>query len=576
MLGSSQPMFVAWGPERIMLYNDGYAPLLGKRHPRALGTSFNEVWHDILDQVGPFMDQAYAGVSTHKDDLTLQMYRNGYPEEAHFSFSYTPVRSDTGEVVGMFCACAESTEAAKARASLEVEKERLRELFQQAPGFMVVLRGPQHVFELVNDAYLQLVGHRRDIVGKPVREALPEVEGQGFFELLDEVYTTGKAFVGRSMPVMLQRHPGGTMEQRYVDLVYQPITDSSGAVNGIFAEGSDVTDRVQGEFALRESEARRRQVLNSVTDYAIISTDLDGRVTSWNEGARRVLGWTEEEMLGQSLHRFFTPEDVAAGQVEKEMRDALGQGVGIDERWHQRKNGERFWAVGELTPLKDDAGTIIGFVKVLRDRTEQRRAEEHQGFLINELNHRVKNTLSTVQAIASQTFRGDRSVDAGPTFEGRLFALSKAHDVLTRENWEGAELREIVDEAVAPYRRDGKDRFEIKGPKLRLQPRAALAIAMALHELATNAAKYGSLSISSGHVAIQWSITSSKLRLLNLRWEEKNGPPVSPPSRKGFGTRLIQRSLALDLGGSVDLAYEPTGVVCVVTAPLEAPSKRTS
>ena len=96
MLGSSQPMFVAWGPERIMLYNDGYAPLLGKRHPRALGASFNEVWHDILDQVGPFMDQAYAGVSTHKDDLTLQMYRNGYPEEAHFSFSYTPVRSDAG------------------------------------------------------------------------------------------------------------------------------------------------------------------------------------------------------------------------------------------------------------------------------------------------------------------------------------------------------------------------------------------------------------------------------------------------------------------------------------------------
>jgi PAS domain S-box-containing protein len=576
MLGSSQPMFVAWGPERIMLYNDGYAPLLGKRHPRALGASFNEVWHDILDQVGPFMDQAYAGVSTHKDDLTLQMYRNGYPEEAHFSFSYTPVRSDAGEVVGMFCACSESTEAAKARASLEVEKERLRELFQQAPGFMVVLRGPQHVFELVNDAYLQLVGHRRDLVGKPIREALPEVEGQGYFELLDGVYTSGKAFVGRNMPVMLQRHPGGAMEQRYVDLVYQPITDSSGAVNGIFVEGSDVTDRVHGEFALRESEARRRQVLNSVTDYAIISTDLLGRGTSWNEGARRVLGWTEEEMLGQSLHRFFTPEDVAAGQAEKEMHDALGQGVGIDERWHQRKSGERFWAVGELTPLKDDAGAIIGFVKVLRDRTEQRRAEEHQAFLINELNHRVKNTLSTVQAIASQTFRGERRDDVGPTFEGRLFALSKAHDVLTRENWEGAELREIVDEAVAPYRRDDKDRFEIKGPKLRLQPRAALAIAMALHELATNAAKYGSLSISSGHVAIQWSITSGKLRLLNLRWEEKNGPPVSPPSRKGFGTRLIQRSLALDLGGSVDLAYEPTGVVCVVTAPLEAPSKRTN
>jgi PAS domain S-box-containing protein len=575
MLGSSQPMFVVWGPERLILYNDAYAPLLGKRHPAALGSPYGQVWQDILDQVGFFMDRAYAGEPTHKADLALLLHRHNHQEEAHFSFSLTPVRDEQGTVTGVFCACAETTEAIAARAAVKAERERFQELFQQAPSFMALLRGPEHVIELANPGYMSLIGHR-DVLGKPVREALPEVEGQGYFELLDEAYRTGKAFSGLSSPVRMPRTPDGEPEERFVDFVYQPITGGDGTIGGIFVEGHDVTERVHGEKELRESEARRRQILNSVTDYAIISTDLAGRVTSWNEGARRVLGWAEEEMLGQTLHCFFTPEDVAAGQVEKEMRDALGQGVGIDERWHQRKTGEQFWAVGELTPLKDDAGAIIGFVKVLRDRTEQRRAEEHQRLLINELNHRVKNTLSTVQAIASQTFRGEHRDDAGSTFEGRLFALSKAHDVLTRENWEGAELREIVDEAVAPYRRDGKDRFEIKGPKLRLQPRAALAIAMALHELATNAAKYGSLSTSSGNVAIQWSITSGKLRLLNLRWEEKSGPPVSTPSRKGFGTRLIQRSLALDLGGSVDLAYEPTGVVCVVTASLEAPSKRTN
>jgi PAS domain S-box-containing protein len=202
---------------------------------------------------------------------------------------------------------------------------------------MAGLRGPEHVFEIINDSYLQLAGHRRDLIGKPVREALPEVKGQGFFELLDRVYSTGKPFVGRNMAVSLQREPGASVEQRFVDLVYQPITDTNHNVTGVFGEGYDVTERVLAEEALRESGARHRQILNSATDYAIIAQDMDGRVTSWNEGARHLLGWSEGEMLGKSVDRFFTPEDVAAGQPRKEMQVALNEGRAIDERWHQRK-----------------------------------------------------------------------------------------------------------------------------------------------------------------------------------------------------------------------------------------------
>jgi PAS domain S-box-containing protein len=810
MLGSAQPMFIAWGPERIMLYNQGYAPLLGQRHPEALGRPFAEVWHDILDTVGPIMNRTYAGESIHMDDISFIMHRHGYPEEAHFSFSYTPVRDDEGHVTGMFCACNETTEEVKARSALKAERERLRELFQQAPGFMCVLTGPEHVFEIVNDSYLQLIGHRRGVIGQSARKALLEIAGQGFFELLDKVFATGEPFVGRSMAVSLQREAGGPTEKRFVDLVYQPITNTDGKVTGIFAEGSDVTERVHAEMALRESGAQHRQIIDSATDYAIIASDMDGRVTSWNTGAQHLLGWTEEEMLGRPVDVFFTPEDVAAGQPRKEMQDARRYGRAIDERWHQRKGGERFWASGELTPLRDDRDVVKGFVKVMRDRTEQRqaesvlaasraqtleilesisdafyavdhewrftyinrkaeewwgrrrddligkvyrdefpkavgsepyrahqkamqerepirleavspilhrwvdisifptgdgglsvyfrdiserrraeetlrqyavlvesmtegvslsdehgiivytnpaedemfgyglgeligrhvtaqnayepgensrrveaviaelkakgfwegewrnrrkdgsefitasritaielngrphwlcvqrditeakRAEEHQRLLINELNHRVKNTLTTVQSLATQTFKNEHENAASRlTFEGRLFALAVAHDVLTKEQWEGAELRDIVSEALAPYTQGDDARFEINGPEVRLPPRMALAIAMALHELATNAVKYGALSVASGRVVIDWKTTSGRPKYLTLRWQEGGGPQVTPPTRKGFGTRLIERSLALELGGDVRLSYEPAGIVCSVKAPLE-------
>jgi two-component sensor histidine kinase len=439
MLDSRQPMFIAWGPARVMLYNDGYVPILGQRHPAALSRTFAEVWFDIMDKIGPILDRAYAGESTHMDDIALALHRNGYEEEAHFAFSYTPVRDEVGRVSGMFCACTETTEQVRARAAVRAERERLYSLFQQAPGFMCVLDGPEHVFSLANAAYQRLVG-KRDLVGSPVRSALPEVAGQGFFELLDKVYTSGEPFVGSKVLVKLQRDADGAAEDRFVDFLYQPITSAKGQVTGIFVEGSDVTERVRGE--------------------------------------------------------------------------------------------------------------------------------EHQRLLINELNHRVKNTLATVQAIAHQTFRGEHSPKT-ETFEARLLALSKAHDLLTRESWEGAALSEIVEGAVAPFQRTDGARFRIGGPKVWLAPRIALALAMALHELGTNAAKYGALSIPSGHVEINWTTSGASPPHLVLRWEEQGGPPVVPPTRRGFGTRLIERMLASEMSGEVELRYEPAGVVCTVEARLE-------
>jgi two-component sensor histidine kinase len=201
---------------------------------------------------------------------------------------------------------------------------------------------------------------------------------------------------------------------------------------------------------------------------------------------------------------------------------------------------------------------------------KEKRAAEHQRLLINELNHRVKNTLATVQSITAQTLRTAGTTDvAREAVEMRLLALSRAHDVLTRENWEGANLIEVVREALAPYQVHGESRFHIEGRDLRLTPRMALALAMALQELATNAVKYGALSNKAGSIAVSWTVQNGAAppRLI-LTWAEAGGPPVLPPGRRGFGSRLIERSLAQDLDGHVEIAFAPTGVICTVDAPV--------
>ncbi|MEZ0170338.1 sensor histidine kinase [Microvirga sp. TS319] len=201
---------------------------------------------------------------------------------------------------------------------------------------------------------------------------------------------------------------------------------------------------------------------------------------------------------------------------------------------------------------------------------KERRAVEHQRVLINELNHRVKNTLATVQSISAQTLRtADNKEEAREALEMRLLALSRAHDVLTRESWEGADLIEVVANALKPYEIPGESRFHIEGPHVRVTPRMSLALAMALHELATNAVKYGALSNKAGTVQVLWTVQNGAAPpRLSLRWMEAGGPPVVAPRRRGFGSRLIERSLAQDLDGHVEIAFPPTGVVCSVNAPV--------
>lgn len=700
LLTSRFPMFVAWGPELGFLYNDGYASILGAKHPAALGRRFQDIWFEIWSDIGPLVDRALAGEATFHENLPLRMLRKGYEEQTYFTFSYSPVRDETGGIGGMFCACTETTSEVYAQASLRAEKEHLHELFHQAPGFMAVLRGPDHVFELTNAAYLQLVGHR-ELVGKSVRKALPDVAGQGFFELLDRVYTTGKPFVGRRLRVAFHRGPDGAVEERFVDFVYQPI-GGSGQVTGIFVEGHDVTESVRFEQALRTSEERLRlsQEAGGIGTFELFP--LEGRVAV-SEQFRRL--WSlppQDEFPIEDLLALIHPDDQArVGTGARELADGaldyleyriirrdtgetrwmarrgqqvdeegalspryLGVSYDITEQKRAeaalRESEERLRALADNLPfgmvyqvamqpdgsnrrftfvsrgserlsgisaesaLRDPAvlyETILpqsqsalraaeeaaiadlkpmdvevafrradgstGWCRIISaprrvldgsllwdgvqvDITESKLAEEHQRLLINELNHRVKNTLTTVQSIASQTLRNAPTTEeARQAFEARLLALSRAHDVLTRENWEGAGLYEIVTQAVAPYRNLREDRVHLAGSDVRLPPRMALALAMALQELATNGVKYGALSNDTGEIRIAWSVErSAEPPRLHLRWEEAGGPRVTPPKRRGFGSRLIERSLAQDLDGTVKITFQPAGVTCTVDAPI--------
>ncbi len=259
ILNTEFPMFVAWGPELGLLYNDAYAEILGGKHPAALGRRFQDTWHEIWGDIYPIIVQALDGQSSFHSNLPFTINREGFDETAWFTFSYSPVRDDNGTVAGTYCAAIETTAAVLNERSRVQESGRLQQLFAQAPSLMAVMREPEHVFELANAAYLELVGNR-DVLGRSVRDVLPEVEGQGFYELLDQVYSSGRPYRGHASPVRLDRG-GQELEERFIDFVYQPIKDAAGKVTGIFVVGNDVTNAVVANNQLRAANRRKDEFL---------------------------------------------------------------------------------------------------------------------------------------------------------------------------------------------------------------------------------------------------------------------------------------------------------------------------
>lgn len=545
-LSSQLPMFVWWGPELINIYNDAYAPVLGKRHPHALGQRAAEVWQDIWPAIAEDVESVVQrGIPIVRQRVRFVMERNGYPEETFFTYSHSPIPDGCGGIGGLFQVCTDETasvlaerERDKAEAALraneqhwrgiferlhegfilgevvraadgqvcdwrylqmnaaweyltglsrstalertirevlpdlepvwvellahvvdtgepatftqfsaslgrsyevhafrpeperfamifldvtermraqaererllqevEAERERLAEVFRRAPSFMCILTGPEHVFTLANDRYCELVGHR-DLLHKTAREAFPEIEGQGQFELLDHVFQTGQPHIGNAVPVLLQRDSGRPPEERFLDFVYQPFRGPDGAVVGIFVQGIDLTERVLAEEALRAKTERLDLLLDNIHDYGVLISDAEGTIIEWQGGAERITGYRVEEAVGRSIDTLFSPEDRAAGIPQLERQTAASEGRAPNKRWHIRKDGSRFFADGVMVALRDEQGEFRGFGKVFRDATAQEQAEEalreadrRKDQFLATLAHELRNPLAPISNV---------------------------------------------------------------------------------------------------------------------------------------------------------------------------------
>lgn len=255
LLSSRHPMFLWWGEELVQFYNDAYRPSIRQdKHPSALGQRGRECWSEIWPIIGPQIEAVMMrGEASWHENQLVPIYRDGKLEDVYWTYGYSPVRSSTGNICGTLVVCTETTDIVLARHQLQLERERLADLFQQAPAFFAVLRGPEHVFELSNPLYQALIG-QRDVLGKTVREAIPEAEEQGFIALLDQVYRTGLPFVGRGTPIQLARSASQPLEVRYLDFVYEPRRDADGTISGIIVLGVDVTESKRAEQVLLQSE----------------------------------------------------------------------------------------------------------------------------------------------------------------------------------------------------------------------------------------------------------------------------------------------------------------------------------
>jgi PAS domain S-box-containing protein len=328
---------------------------------------------------------------------------------------------------------------------------------------------------------------------------------------------------------------------------------------------SDITARREIEIALRETDQRLRSLASIVesSDDVIVSKSLDGIITSWNKAAERIFGYSAQEAIGQPI-TLVIPEDRQSEEREILTRIRRGERIDHFETVRQRKNGSLIDISLTVSPVKDADGKIVGASKIARDITEQKRTQQQISVLAREAEHRSKNILSNVQAIVNLS-QSDTSEGLKRAINGRIQAMSNVHSLFVQARWIGAEVSAIAKQELAPYLNKHDARARMEGLETVLEPTTAQAVAVVLHELATNASKYGALSEANGQIRLTWS--RSEDGQLALRWTESGGPKVTAPERKGFGSRLIEGTIG-HLGGKAHFDWRSEGLVCEIAVPM--------
>ncbi len=523
---------------------------------------------------------------THPDDLPLNVplferaVRDGtpYAHEKRYirkdgsivwvNNSVSVIRRPDGTPYGVLAVTTDVTERRAAEAALRRNAESVR-LAVEGAGMatweldLETLEGEWSLnrFELLG---MPLTRGNRGSVADWLNRVHPDdrtMASEAAFRCFDE---------GIPYAIEYRIHRADTGEERWLQSHGSRIDYDDARSSRFVGISFDITERRRAEEDLRASETRFRTIFEQANDY-LITTTLDQRIMSVNPAVLAALGYTEGETIGRSIGEFMDPEHFATAREALAQKLAKGGSTRLTLNVRRKDGRELIWEVNSQLTY-DAEGRPTGLHAIGRDMTEAKRAETHLRLLIDELNHRVKNTLAIVQGIVQQTFKATADPAAArAAFEGRIAALSEAHNLLTREHWSPVSMRQIIRDAIAPH--SGPDgeapRFDLDGPDFTIAPRTAISLALVCHELATNAVKHGALSRPGGTVRIRWAIeTGEQGRRLHLEWVEQGGPPVKPPSRRGFGTRMIERGLAAEFGGTVRIEFAPGGLRCTVDAPL--------
>jgi PAS domain S-box-containing protein len=567
MLASGFPMAVRWGPDFVMIYNDGYRPILGDKHPWALGLPFREVWPEVQTQLRPLHEAILSGQrrAFFAEDLLLRIQRHEAEyEDARFTISYSPIPDasvPTG-VGGVLITAVETTNRVLTEKALRSSEERYRSAMMLGrmgswevdfvQGVRAWTPEGMALFGINLSGGVGRVGGETDELHQSIHP-----EDRHLLAQYHALANTQDSFPAEYRIVK----PDGKVSWLSG---YGHVLDrqADGKAHHLINVATDITERKQVEAALGESEQRLRSLASIVesSDDAIVSKNLDGIITSWNSGAERIFGYAAAEAVGQPI-TIVIPQDRL--DEERAILTRIRRGERIDhfETIRQRKHGSLIVVSVTVSPVKNADGKIVGASKIARDITAQKRAQEQIATLAREAEHRSKNLLATVQATVSLS-QSDTPEGLKQAIEGRILALAKVHSLFVDTRWIGAELSTIARHELAPYSEKDETGVRIDGPQVLLEPNAAQVIAVSLHELATNAAKYGALSVPNGQISLKW--THNADGRLVFHWTETGGPAVKVPTHQGFGTRIIERMIG-QLKGKARFDWHADGLICEIT-----------